>query len=119
MELEPTANGVDLAAKRMAPGSAAAPSDVVRVPRALAARLSKLAEAAQRRTSLTIPYPVVVRSVLERGLDELERELGVRRAPRAKASVDDAATSSGPGEPNEPSSGGDAPDLSHDNNDVS
>jgi predicted DNA-binding protein len=65
--------------------------DVVRVPRALAARLSNLAEVAQRRTSLTIPYSVVVRSVLERGLDELELELGIRRAPRSKAtdSADD------------------------------
>jgi hypothetical protein len=54
-------------------------SDIIRVPRSLSARLSAVGAAMGKRAFVTLPYPVIVRAVLERGLDVLERELGITR----------------------------------------
>lgn len=74
----------DMASKKTG-HTAPTPSDIVRIPRALTNRLTRVGEVMGKRAFVVLPYPVVVRAVIERGLDALELELGIRRAPRSKA----------------------------------
>jgi len=60
---------------------AAAP--VVRVPVAMRDRLARVREAMAKRASLsTLDVPTVVREALDRGLTELEGELGIGKSKR-------------------------------------
>ncbi len=52
---------------------------VVRIPEATRDRLAKMGEAMSARALATLPPAVVVRAVLERGLDALEAELAKKR----------------------------------------
>ncbi len=47
---------------------------VVRIPAAVVTRLARMVELMSGRAGVTLPYSVVVRGVLERGLDALEAE---------------------------------------------
>jgi hypothetical protein len=57
----------------------AEPASIVRIPRSLADRLNAVGAAMSKRACVSLPRPVVARAVLERGLDALERELGIAR----------------------------------------
>jgi hypothetical protein len=61
----------------MAPKKATEPEaapGVVRIPAVLATRLVRMAELMSGRAGVTLPAAVVVRGVIERGLDALEAE---------------------------------------------
>ncbi len=56
---------------------------VVRIPQAMRDRLAKVREAMSKRASLTtLDVPTVVREALDRGLTELEGELGITKGKR-------------------------------------
>jgi len=60
-----------------------ATAPVVRVPANMRDRLAKVREAMAKRASLTtLDVPTVVREALDRGLTELEGELGITKAKR-------------------------------------
>jgi hypothetical protein len=50
---------------------------VVRIPEATRERLKRVADAMSKRALTELPAAVVVRAVLDRGLDDLEGELGI------------------------------------------
>jgi hypothetical protein len=64
----------------MPPKKQSAPAEewpaVVRIPAELRDRLAALGEAMGARAFATLPASVVIRAVLDRGLDALEAELG-------------------------------------------
>lgn len=51
---------------------------VVRIPEATRERLKRVADALSKRALTELPPAVVVRAVLDRGLDDLEGELGIK-----------------------------------------
>jgi hypothetical protein len=60
-----------------------ATAPVVRVPVAMRDRLARVREAMAKRAALsTLDVPTVVREALDRGLTELEGELGIGKAKR-------------------------------------
>jgi len=60
-----------------------ATAPVVRVPVAMRERLARVREAMAKRAALsTLDVPTVVREALDRGLTELEGELGIGKAKR-------------------------------------
>jgi hypothetical protein len=60
-----------------------AKAPVVRVPAKMRERLDKVREAMAKRASLTtLDIPTVVKEALDRGLTELEGELGIGKAKR-------------------------------------
>lgn len=52
---------------------------IIRIPEATRERLRRVADAMAKRALAELPASVVVRAVLERGLDALERELGLTK----------------------------------------
>jgi hypothetical protein len=67
----------------MSPSKKSDPVDtwppVFRIPEATRERLVRLGATMSKRAFAELPPAVVVRAALERGLDELERELGITR----------------------------------------
>ncbi len=60
-----------------------ATAPVVRVPVAMRERLARVREAMAKRAALsTLDVPTVVREALDRGLTELEGELGIGKTKR-------------------------------------
>jgi hypothetical protein len=55
---------------------------VVRIPEATRERLKRVADALSKRALTELPAAVVVRAVLDRGLDDLEGELGIAKGKR-------------------------------------
>jgi predicted DNA-binding protein len=55
---------------------------VVRIPEATRERLARVGEAMSKRALTELPAAVVVRAVIDRGLDDLEGELGIAKAKR-------------------------------------
>ena len=55
---------------------------VVRIPEATRERLARVGEAMSKRALTELPAAVVVRAVLDRGLDDLEGELGIAKGKR-------------------------------------
>jgi hypothetical protein len=55
---------------------------VVRIPEAMRERLKRVADAMSKRALTELPAAVVVRAVLDRGLDDLEGELGIAKGKR-------------------------------------
>ncbi len=55
---------------------------VIRIPEAVRERLAKVGEAMSKRALTELPATVVVRAVLDRGLDALENELGIGKGKR-------------------------------------
>lgn len=50
---------------------------VIRIPEATRERLKRVGDALSKRALTDLPASVIVRAVLERGLDSLEAELGL------------------------------------------
>jgi hypothetical protein len=55
---------------------------MVRIPEATRERLAKVGEAMSKRALTDLPASVIVRAVLDRGLDALESELGIAKGKR-------------------------------------
>jgi hypothetical protein len=55
---------------------------VVRIPEATRERIARVREAMSKRALTELPMGVVVRAALDRGLDELEGELGIGKVKR-------------------------------------
>jgi hypothetical protein len=55
---------------------------VVRIPEASRERLARVGEAMSKRALTDLPAAVVVRAVMDRGLDDLEGELGISKGKR-------------------------------------
>src|SRR5580704_4426118 len=55
---------------------------MVRLPEATRERLARVSEAMSKRALTELPASVVVRAVLDRGLDALEGELGIGKGKR-------------------------------------
>jgi predicted DNA-binding protein len=67
----------DMAPKKDA--AEAVPS-TIRLPTALHERLARVREAMSKRVLTELPSAVAVKAALERGLDALEGELGIKRS---------------------------------------
>jgi hypothetical protein len=58
-------------------------SPVVRIPQAMRERLARVRDAMSKRAALaTLDVPTVAREALDRGLTELEGELGIAKSKR-------------------------------------
>ena len=55
---------------------------VVRIPAETRERIARVGQAMSKRALTELPAAVVVRAVLDRGLDDLEGELGIARGKR-------------------------------------
>lgn len=55
---------------------------MVRIPVETRERLARVAEAMSKRALTELPASVVVRAAIDRGLDDLERELGIGKGKR-------------------------------------
>lgn len=62
--------------------TAASLPPMVRLPEATRERLARVSEAMSKRALTNLPASVVVRAVLDRGLDVLEGELGIGKGKR-------------------------------------
>jgi len=89
LHLKPSFHAAD-PARRVGVGQAAAKKDdpealspVVRVPQVMRERLARVRDAMAKRAALaTLDVPTVVREALDRGLTELEGELGIAKGKR-------------------------------------
>lgn len=71
----------DMSAKKNADDADTLPA-VVRIPEATRERIRRVGEAMSKRALTELPAAVVVRAVMDRGLDDLEGELGIAKAKR-------------------------------------
>ena len=55
---------------------------VLRIPEATRERLARVGDAMSKRALTELPPAVVVRAVIDRGLDALEGELGIAKGKR-------------------------------------
>ena len=72
---------LDTMPPKKAAGADALPA-VLRIPEATRERLARVGEAMSKRALTELPAAVVVRAVIDRGLDDLESELGIAKAKR-------------------------------------
>jgi hypothetical protein len=62
--------------------AAASLPPMVRLPEATRERLARVGEAMSKRALTELPASVIVRAVLDRGLDAIESELGIAKGKR-------------------------------------